>query len=99
MGPDTYGERMSLRGDDTIRTNIAQESSLEEVGLQQGLEGKVGLEFWGEKWGGRVYGRQRGGCRLGKASVGRRMNCLKQVRRPCHLSWEPPRAKGWRATC
>lgn len=55
MGPDTYDERMSLRGDDTIRTNIAQGTSLEEVGLQQGLEGKVGLEFCGEDRGGRVY--------------------------------------------
>lgn len=46
VGSDNCVERMSLRGDDTMRTNTAQESSLEEVGLQRGLEGNVGLELW-----------------------------------------------------
>lgn len=35
---------------------------------------------------------------LGRVSVGRRIFCLKQVRRPCHLSREPPRAKGQTVT-
>lgn len=54
-----------------MRTNSAQESSLEEGWLQQGLEGEVGLELW--VVGGRQYvaGKEMT-VGLGRVLVGRR---------------------------
>lgn len=96
MGLDNRGERKSLRGDDTVRTNSAQESSLEEVWLQQGLEGEVGLELWGEERQ-TVCGQQRGDCMFGQG-ISREENCLEQLGGPYCLSWEPVRARSWAVT-
>lgn len=54
------------------------------------------MELCGEE-GKYVAGKEVAVC-LGRVSVGRRICYPKQIRRPCRLSWKPPRAKGWTAT-
>lgn len=76
---------MSLRGDDAIRTNTAQKSSLEEVGLPLGLEREVDFEFWAGEEGAYMAGKKGVVC-LGRVSVGRRADCLELLRRLYHLS-------------
>ena len=64
----TTAVRMSLRRDDTMRTNSAQESSLEEVWLQQSLRS----EFRALGGGNTECGQQRGDCMSGQGVIGKR---------------------------
>lgn len=91
MGSDNCGERISLRGDDTMRSCSLEEAAL----VGPGRRSESGVPGGGR----RVCGRQRGGLCLGRVSIGPQRMCrLEQQGRPYCLTWEPARAEGWAVT-